>query len=230
MRLLLVEDDPMIGESIADGLRGESYVVDWVRSGADVASVMAQQRHDLLLLDLNLPGKNGMDILRSLRATGADLPVLIISARDGTMARVAGLDAGADDYLVKPFDLDELLARIRALLRRRNAHASAMLVHDDLTLDPASREVTFQGEAVKLGRREFTVLHALLEKPGMIVSKRQFEEILYRWDQAVESNTVDVHIYQLRKKFGLHFIQTVRGVGYKIRLPASSEHDASARS
>lgn len=229
MRLLLVEDDPMIGESIADGLRGESYAVDWIRSGSDVALAMEEQQYDLLLLDLNLPGKNGMDILRSVRATGADLPVLIISARDGTMARVAGLDAGADDYLVKPFDLDELLARIRALLRRRSAHASTMIVCGDLALDLASHEVRFHGESIKLGRREYTVLRALLEKPGEIVSKRQLEEILYRGDQAVESNTVDVYIYQLRKKFGLHFIQTVRGVGYKIRLPAASKHEASAR-
>ena len=229
MRLLLVEDDPMIGESIADGLRGELYAVDWVRSGADVASAMAQQRHDLLLLDLNLPGKHGMDILRSLRATGADLPVLIISARDGTMARVAGLDAGADDYLVKPFDLDELLSRIRALLRRRRAHAGTRVVCGDLTLDLASREVTFHGESIRLGSREYIVLHALLDKPGATVSKRQFEEKLHNWNQTVESHTVDVHISQLRKKFGLHFIQTVRGVGYKIRLPPSSAHDASAR-
>lgn len=220
MRLLLVEDDPMIGESMADGLRGESYAVDWVRSGSDVAWAMTQQNYDLLLLDLNLPGKNGMDVLRSTRAAGADLPVLIISAREGTMVRVAGLDAGADDYLAKPFDLDELLARIRALLRRRSAHASTTVAFGDLALDMASREVTFHGEAVKLGRREFTVLRALLDKPGTVVSKRQFEEKLYTWDQAIESNTVDVYIYQLRKKFGTHFIQTVRGVGYRLRLPA----------
>lgn len=217
MRLLLVEDDPMIGESMVDGLRGECYAVDWVRNGADVAFAMKDHDYDLLLLDLNLPGKNGMDILRSMRAAGADLPVLIISAREGTMARVAGLDAGADDYLAKPFDLDELLARIRALLRRRGAHASTMLVFGDLALDLASREVTFHGEAVKLGRREFTVLHALLDKPGTVVSKRQFEDKLYSWDQAIESNTVDVYIYQLRKKFGTDFIQTVRGVGYRLR-------------
>ncbi|WP_426076158.1 response regulator [Janthinobacterium sp. PSPC3-1] len=217
MRLLLVEDDPMIGESMVDGLRGECYAVDWVRNGADVAFAMKEHAYDLLLLDLNLPGKNGMDILRSTRAAGADLPVLIISAREGTMARVAGLDAGADDYLAKPFDLDELLARIRALLRRRSAHAGTMLVFGDLALDLASREVTFHGESVKLGRREFTVLHALLDKPGTVVSKRQFEDKLYSWDQAIESNTVDVYIYQLRKKFGTDFIQTVRGVGYRLR-------------
>ena len=217
MRVLLVEDDAMIGESIEDGLRGECYTVDWLRNGSDVALAMQQQNYDLLLLDLNLPGANGMDILRSMRAAGADLPVLIISAREGTMSRVAGLDAGADDYLAKPFDLDELLARIRALLRRRGAHASTMLAFGDLVLDMASRAVTFHGEAVKLGRREFTVLQALLDQPGAVVSKRQFEEKLYAWDQAIESNTVDVYIYQLRKKFGTDLIQTVRGVGYRLR-------------
>lgn len=220
MRLLLVEDDPMIGESMADGLRGESYVVDWIRSGSGVALAMAEQPHDLLLLDLNLPGKNGMDILRSVRATGADLPVLIISARDGTMARLAGLAAGADDYLVKPFDLDELLARIRALLRRRSAHAGTMIVYGDLTLDLASHEVMFHGASIRLSPREFAVLRALLEKPGTIVSKRQFEEQLHRWGPATENHAVDIYIYQLRKKFGAQFIQTVRGVGYKIRLLA----------
>ena len=217
MRVLLVEDDAMIGESIEDGLRGECYTVDWLRNGSEVALAMQQQNYDLLLLDLNLPGANGMDILRSMRAAGADLPVLIISAREGTMSRVAGLDAGADDYLAKPFDLDELLARIRALLRRRGAHASTMLAFGDLVLDMASRAVTFHGEAVKLGRREFTVLQALLDQPGAVVSKRQFEEKLYAWDQAIESNTVDVYIYQLRKKFGTDLIQTVRGVGYRLR-------------
>lgn len=217
MRVLLVEDDAMIGESIEDGLRGECYTVDWLRNGSEVALAMQQQNYDLLLLDLNLPGTNGMDILRSMRAAGADLPVLIISAREGTMSRVAGLDAGADDYLAKPFDLDELLARIRALLRRRSAHASTMLAFGDLVLDMASRAVTFHGEAVKLGRREFTVLQALLDQPGAVVSKRQFEEKLYAWDQAIESNTVDVYIYQLRKKFGTDLIQTVRGVGYRLR-------------
>lgn len=217
MRVLLVEDDAMIGESIEDGLRGECYTVDWLRNGSDVALAMQQQNYDLLLLDLNLPGANGMDILRSMRAAGADLPVLIISAREGTMSRVAGLDAGADDYLAKPFDLDELLARIRALLRRRSAHASTMLAFRDLVLDMASRAVTFHGEAVKLGCREFTVLQALLDQPGAVVSKRQFEEKLYAWDLAIESNTVDVYIYQLRKKFGTDLIQTVRGVGYRLR-------------
>jgi two-component system OmpR family response regulator/two-component system response regulator QseB len=157
-----------------------------------------------------------MDVLRSLRARGSDTPVLIISARDGTPARVAGLDAGADDYLVKPFDLDELLARVRALLRRRVARTRSMIVHGALTLDLASHDVTFDGEPVRLSAREFSVLRALLDSPGTVVSKSQLEEKLYGWNAEVESNTVDVYVHHLRKKFGADFIKNVRGVGYKV--------------
>jgi two-component system OmpR family response regulator/two-component system response regulator QseB len=214
--LLLVEDDPMIGESIGDGLRSDSYAVDWVRDGAAVELATAGVAYDLLLLDLGLPGKQGMDVLRSLRARGSDTPVLIISARDGTPARVAGLDAGADDYLVKPFDLDELLARVRALLRRRVARTRSMIVHGALTLDLASHDVTFDGEPVRLSAREFSVLRALLDSPGTVVSKSQLEEKLYGWNAEVESNTVDVYVHHLRKKFGADFIKNVRGVGYKV--------------
>jgi two-component system OmpR family response regulator/two-component system response regulator QseB len=214
--LLLVEDDPMIGESIGDGLRSDSYAVDWVRDGAAVELATAGVAYDLLLLDLGLPGKQGMDVLRSLRARGSDTPVLIISARDGTPARVAGLDAGADDYLVKPFDLDELLARVRALLRRRVARTRSMVVHGALTLDLASHDVTFDGEPVRLSAREFSVLRALLDSPGTVVSKSQLEEKLYGWNAEVESNTVDVYVHHLRKKFGADFIKNVRGVGYKV--------------
>ncbi|MYM35204.1 response regulator [Duganella sp. FT50W] len=216
MRLLLVEDDPMIGESIVEGLRGENYAVDWVRDGRDAELALAGVDYDLMLLDLGLPGKQGMDVLRSTRKRGADLPVLIITARDGTPARVAGLDAGADDYLVKPFDLDELLARIRALLRRRVNRTRSVIEHGALTLDLASHEATFEGEPVKLSAREFSVLRALLDNPGSVVSKSQLEEKLYGWNSEVESNTVDVYVHHLRKKFGTDFIKNVRGVGYKI--------------
>jgi two-component system OmpR family response regulator/two-component system response regulator QseB len=216
VRLLLVEDDPMIGESIGDGLRSDSYAVDWVRDGAAVELATAGVAYDLLLLDLGLPGKQGMDVLRSLRARGSDTPVLIISARDGTPDRVAGLDAGADDFLVKPFDLDELLARVRALLRRRVARTRSMVVHGALTLDLASHDVTFDGEPVRLSAREFSVLRALLDSPGTVVSKSQLEEKLYGWNAEVESNTVDVYVHHLRKKFGADFIKNVRGVGYKV--------------
>ena len=216
MRLLLVEDDPMIGESIVDGLRGENYAVDWVRDGRDAELALGGVAYDLMLLDLGLPGKQGMDVLRSARTRGDDLPVLIITARDGTPARVEGLDAGADDYLVKPFDLDELLARIRALLRRRVNRTRSVVEHGGLTLDLASHEVSFAGEQVKLSAREFSVLRALLDNPGSVVSKSQLEEKLYGWNTEVESNTVDVYVHRLRKKFGADFIKNVRGVGYKI--------------
>lgn len=206
----------MIGESIGDGLRSDSYAVDWVRDGAAVELATAGVAYDLLLLDLGLPGKQGMDVLRSLRARGSDTPVLIISARDGTPDRVAGLDAGADDFLVKPFDLDELLARVRALLRRRVARTRSMVVHGALTLDLASHDVTFDGEPVRLSAREFSVLRALLDSPGTVVSKSQLEEKLYGWNAEVESNTVDVYVHHLRKKFGADFIKNVRGVGYKV--------------
>lgn len=216
MRLLLVEDDPMIGESIVEGLRGENYAVDWVRDGRDAELALGTVDYDLMLLDLGLPGKQGMDVLLAARKRGADLPVLIITARDGTPARVAGLDAGADDYLVKPFDLDELLARIRALLRRRVNRTRSIIEHGALTLDLASHEVSFEGAPVKLSAREFSVLRALLDNPGSIVSKSQLEEKLYGWNSEVESNTVDVYVHHLRKKFGADFIKNVRGVGYKI--------------
>jgi two-component system OmpR family response regulator/two-component system response regulator QseB len=216
VRLLLVEDDPMIGESIVDGLRGENYAVDWVRDGRDAELALGGVAYDLMLLDLGLPGKQGMEVLRSARTRGDDLPVLIITARDGTPARVEGLDAGADDYLVKPFDLDELLARIRALLRRRVNRTRSVVEHGGLTLDLASHEVSFAGEQVKLSAREFSVLRALLDNPGSVVSKSQLEEKLYGWNTEVESNTVDVYVHRLRKKFGADFIKNVRGVGYKI--------------
>ena len=206
----------MIGESIVDGLRGENYAVDWVRDGRDAELALGGVAYDLMLLDLGLPGKQGMDVLRSARTRGDDLPVLIITARDGTPARVEGLDAGADDYLVKPFDLDELLARIRALLRRRVNRTRSVVEHGGLTLDLASHEVSFAGEQVKLSAREFSVLRALLDNPGSVVSKSQLEEKLYGWNTEVESNTVDVYVHRLRKKFGADFIKNVRGVGYKI--------------
>lgn len=220
MRLLLAEDDPMIGDSIVDGLHGESYAVDWVRNGHDAELAMAAQGYDALLLDLGLPGKEGMDVLHALRTRGVDTPVLIISARDGSAARVAGLDAGADDFLVKPFDLEELLARIRALLRRRVSRSRSVIEHDGLTLDLASHEARFNGAVVKLSAREFALLRVLLDSPGSVVSKRELEEKLYGWNTEVESNTVDVYVHHLRKKFGADFIKNVRGVGYKVAAAA----------
>lgn len=219
MRLLLIEDDAMIGESVEEGLRAEHYAIDWVRDGRHAELALAATAYDLLLLDLGLPGKQGMDVLRSLRAGGADVPVLIITARDAVAVRVEGLDAGADDFLVKPFDLDELLARVRALLRRRVARARSRIEHGPLVLDLASHETLFHGEPVRLSAREFAVLRALLDQPGAVVSKSQLEDKLYGWNTEVESNTVDVYIHRLRKKFGTDLIRNVRGAGY--RIPAA---------
>ncbi|MYM98538.1 response regulator [Duganella vulcania] len=216
MRLLLIEDDPMIGESMLEALRGEWYAVDWVRDGVAAELSMRQDIYDLLILDLGLPGRQGMDVLRRLRAQGGQTPVLIVTARDATASRVEGLDAGADDYLVKPFDLDELLARIRAVLRRRGGHHHSLVTHGALSVNLAAHEATFNGVALHLSSREFALLRALLDVPGSVVSKAQLEEKIYGWGEEIESNTIDVYIHHLRKKLGSEFIKNVRGVGYKL--------------
>ena len=220
MRLLLVEDDPMIGEAIRAGLRREGFTVDWVREARAAAASLAADSFELLLLDLGLPGRDGLTLLKEERARGRSLPVLIITARDAVADRVQGLDAGADDYLIKPFDLDELAARIRALLRRRAGRAAGGLEHLGVSLDPASHQVRRNGAEVALSPREFALLQLLLERPGTILSRAQLEERLYGWGEEVESNAVEVHIHGLRKKLGADFILNVRGVGYRVR-PAS---------
>lgn len=219
MRLLLVEDDPMIGEALRAGLKRDGFTVDWVREAraAQAALRTAPLPFELLLLDLGLPGGDGLELLKSERQRGLALPVLIITARDAVSDRVQGLDAGADDYLIKPFDLDELGARIRALLRRRGARPPVVLEHLGVRLDPASHEVTRDGAAVALSPREFALLQLLLERPGTILSRAQLEERLYGWGEEVESNAVEVHIHGLRKKLGADFILNVRGVGYRVR-------------
>lgn len=216
MRLLLVEDDQMIGASVLRGLRQEGYTVDWVRDGAAAELALANDVYELLLLDLGLPRKTGLELLASLRKKGTALPVLVITARDSVADRVKGLDAGADDYLVKPFSLDELSARIRALSRRQAGRVSPILEHGGLSLNPATHEVFLDGELVNLSRREFALLHALLEQVGTPLSRAQIEERLYGWDEEVESNTVEVYIHALRRKLGSAWLRNVRGVGYLI--------------
>jgi len=220
MRLLLVEDDAMIGESVAAGLRHEGHTVDWVRDGRAAEAALAGGVHELVLLDLGLPRKSGLDVLKALRASGADLPVLIITARDAVSDRVAGLDAGADDYLVKPFDLDELGARIRALARRRAGRAAAAIEYGPLKVNPATRQVFLRGREVNLSARELALLEALLERPGAVLSRAQLEDRLYGWQQEVESNTIEVHIHALRRKLGPELIRTLRGVGYMMAKPS----------
>jgi len=216
MRLLVVEDDAMIGNSIRSGLRQEGYTVDCVCDGAAAELATATTAYDAILLDLGLPGKSGLDLLAHWRRQHNPVPVLIITARDSVADRVQGLDSGADDYLVKPFDLDELAARLRALLRRRSGRATPLIENGPLTLDPASHEVRLDGAAINLSAREFGVLHALLENPGVPLSRSQIEDRLYGWEQEIGSNAVEVHIHALRRKLGSDWIRNVRGVGYMV--------------
>lgn len=216
MRVLLAEDDPMIGAAVERGLRQEGFVVDWVRDGAQAQAALATPLHDVLLLDLGLPRKDGLDVLAAMRRRNDTRPVLVITARDAVSDRVAGLDAGADDYLVKPFDLDELAARLRALSRRTAGRAAPSLQHGDITLDPASREVTRGSEPIALSPREFALLEALMTRPTAVLSRAQLEERLYGWDEPVESNAVEVHLHALRRKLGADTIRNVRGVGWSM--------------
>lgn len=216
MRVLLIEDDPMIGASLQQGLGEDGYVVDWVRDGRAAEAALADPAHELVLLDLGLPHKDGLTLLRGLRARGNRVPVLVLTARDAIADRVQGLDAGADDYLVKPFSLAELAARMRALLRREAGRAEPIVRVGDVTLDPSTRAVTRNGEPVTLSAREYALLEALIARPGAVLSRAQLEEKLYGWGQEVESNTVEVYIHSLRRKLGPQFIKNVRGVGYMV--------------
>lgn len=216
MRLLLVEDDTMIGETVLDLLRAEQFAVDWVKDGEAADSALRTQAYDLVLLDLGLPRKDGLDVLRSMRARTDRTPVLVATARDAVPQRVAGLDAGADDYVLKPYDLDELLARIRALLRRAAGRAEPVYRYKGVTIDPRSREVTVDGTPVLLSAREWAVLEPLLARPGLVLSRAQLEDKLYSWKDEISSNAVEVYIHGLRKKLGTDLIQNIRGVGYLV--------------
>ena len=216
MRLLLVEDDSMIGESVLDLLRAEQYAVDWVRDGDAADTALRTQDYDLVLLDLGLPRQDGLSVLRRLRARRSRVPVLVATARDALAQRVEGLDAGADDYVVKPYEMDELLARIRALLRRASGRAEPVYEHQGVCINPATREVTVNGEPVVLSGREWAVLEPLLARPGLVLSRAQLEEKLYDWKHEISSNAVEVYIHGLRKKLGADLIQNVRGVGYLV--------------
>jgi two-component system response regulator QseB len=219
MRLLLVEDDRMIGEGVQAGLRQDGFAVDWVRDAQAASAALAAHAYGLVLLDLGLPGKDGLQWLREVRGKGSTLPVLILTARDAVGDRVAGLDGGADDYLVKPFDLKELAARVRALLRRRAGRAEPLLRFGGLTLDPVTHEARLNDAPVPLSAREFALLAALMERPGALLSRSQLEDRLYGWGEEVGSNAVEVHIHHLRRKLGPGFIRNVRGLGYTLGKP-----------
>ncbi|MDN6876242.1 two-component system, OmpR family, response regulator/two-component system, OmpR family, response regulator QseB [Pseudomonas citronellolis] len=216
MRLLLVEDDSALGEGVRTGLRQEGYTIDWLKDGASALHALQHEAFDLAVLDLGLPRMDGVEVLKRLRAGGANLPVLILTARDATEDRIAGLDAGADDYLVKPFDLDELKARLRALLRRSAGRARVLIEHAGVSLDPATQQVSYQGQPVLLTPKEYLLLHELLAQPGKVFTRERLTQLLYGWDEEAESNTLEVHIYHLRKKLSGDLIRTVRGIGYLV--------------
>lgn len=216
MRLLLIEDDPMIGRAVREGLLQAGFAVDWVLDGRDAENSLANGVYDLALLDLGLPRGDGMTLLKQLRSAGNALPVLIASARDTVRDRIAGLEAGADDYVLKPFDLDELVARVRALLRRHAGSGNPLLQQGDLVLDPVRKQVTKAGVPVELSAREFSVLEALMQKPGAVLSRERLEEAVYGWGQEVASNAIEVHLHNLRRKLGSAAIKNVRGVGYRM--------------
>jgi DNA-binding response OmpR family regulator len=216
MRLLLAEDDQMIGAAVRDVLLQDGYVVDWLRDGQRADAALATGQYDLALLDLGLPGKDGLAILRSLRSRRQAIPVIVITARDAVESRIAGLDAGADDYIVKPFDLDELAARIRSALRRSAGRAEPDLALGDVSVNLTQRTVLRGGHAVTLSAREYAIVEALALRPGAILSRGQLEQRMYGWGEEVDSNAVEVHIHAIRKKLGADFIRNVRGVGYYV--------------
>jgi two-component system response regulator QseB len=216
LRVLLVEDDLLLGDGIREGLKQEGYTVDWVTDGQAAGGALAVEPFDLMVLDLNLPYRSGLDVLRELRSGGNTMPVLILTARDTVAERVQGLDVGADDYLTKPFALHELCARARALVRRSKGRADPRLVHGELVLDPAAHTVTQAGQLIDLSSGEFTLLELLLEEAGRVLSRNRLEQALYGWTKDVDSNALEVYVHHLRKKLGRDLIRTVRGVGYVI--------------
>ena len=217
MRVLLVEDDPMIGEAVQGALKDASYAADWVKDGQTALTTLGYQHYDLVLLDLGLPGKDGLDVLGSIRAKDNPIPLLIITARDGLDDRLRGLDGGADDYVSKPFQMAELLARMRAVLRRKGGTAAPILSNGVVSLDPATKEASVNGgSSVQLSNREFSLLHALLVRPGAILSRSELEDRIYGWGEEVESNAVEFLIHSLRRKLGSDVIKNVRGVGWMV--------------
>jgi two-component system response regulator QseB len=218
MRLLVVEDDPMIGESIQRGLRKTGLAVDWVQDGRSAELALENGVYDLMILDLGLPRKSGLALLSQLRDQGNEIPVLIVTARDSVDDRVAGLNAGADDYLVKPFDFSELHARVNAVMRRRAGKGNPVMIYGALTLDPIAHQATLRGQPIALSAKEFALLRALMAVPGAVLSRAELEEALYGWNEEVGSNAVEVHIHNLRNKLGSHAVLNIRGAGYRVSM------------
>jgi two-component system response regulator QseB len=221
MRILLIEDDESLGNGTRKGLAQGGYTVDWIQDGQQADQVLQSEKFDLIVLDLGLPQLSGTTILQNLRERGDATPVLILTARDSIEDRVKGLDSGADDYLTKPFDLNELLARLRALQRRFASRAAPLLQHKELVLDPASHTIIYKEESINLSRREFALLHILLENVGRVLSRERLTQSLYGWGEEVDSNALEVHIHNLRKRFGQDLISTIRGIGYTIEKEKS---------
>ncbi len=219
MRILLVEDDHMIGEAISVALHDAAYAVDWVQDGDTAEMALGLGEHQAVLLDLGLPKRNGLEVLRRLRLAGNQIPVIIITARDGVKDRIDGLDLGADDYLVKPFDTNELLARLRAIIRRQGGQATPLFTNGKVSLDPATHKASCGEIQADLSAREFALLHALMLHPGKILTRAALEEHIYGWDQEVESNAVDFLIHGVRKKLGAETIKNVRGAGWMVERP-----------
>ncbi len=216
MRILLVEDDELLGDGLKAGLSHDGHTVDWLKDGGSALQAIEDENFDLMVLDLGLPKISGLTVLQTLRNKGSAIPILILTARDSIEERVQGLDYGADDYVTKPFDLDELCARIRALQRRLNSRAEPVISYQDIILDPASHTVTKSEELLNIPRREFALLQKLLENIGRVMSREYLTQTLYGWGEDVDSNALEVHIHNLRKKLGQKFIRTIRGVGYMV--------------
>jgi len=219
MRLLLVEDDEILGDGLVAGLKMEGYAVDWLTNGKLADEALKLNAYELIVLDLNLPDMDGMSILKALRARKDETPVMVLTAKDTISDRVSGLDSGADDFVIKPFELDEVCARLRALARRSEGRSAPTIEHNGIILDPASHQVTVNNDKIELSQKEFEILSFLMSNIGKVVSRSRLEESLYSWDSDVESNTVEVHIHYLRKKLDPGLIRTVRGVGYIIDSP-----------
>jgi two-component system response regulator QseB len=222
MRILLVEDDALLGDGLKAALKQEGYAVDWAQDGEEGDLALRTEPYDIVVLDLGLPGLSGLEVLDAVRKRGSDVPVLVLTAQDTSKDRVKGLDLGADDYMVKPFSIDELCARIRSVLRRAHGRSTPMLTHGDLVMDVSGRTVALDGENMELSAKEFAVLHQLLENQGRVISKGRLEEGMYDWESELESNAVEVYVHHLRKKLGKDLIRTIRGVGYVIDKETSS--------